>query len=57
MSIYLNAAFFILVTQDKKLDLLKKQSTRNVYQCHVIGAQGVGKSTLCRAILGHNLEV
>ncbi|XP_066901011.1 mitochondrial Rho GTPase isoform X2 [Halyomorpha halys] len=46
----------IQVTREKKLDLLKKQSTRNVYQCHVIGAKGVGKSTVCRRLIDHTFE-
>jgi len=31
------------VTRDKKIDLDKKQTSRNVFRCHVIGAKGVGK--------------
>ncbi|XP_024084973.1 mitochondrial Rho GTPase isoform X2 [Cimex lectularius] len=46
----------IQVTREKKLDLLKKQSTRNVYVCHVIGMKGVGKSTLSRRLLDHSIE-
>jgi len=47
----------IQVTREKRLDLVKKQSMRNVYQCHVIGAKGVGKSTICQGLLGKTLEV
>lgn len=32
-----------LVTRDRKIDLDKKQTSRNVFQCHVIGAKSVGK--------------
>jgi len=46
----------IQVTREKKLDLAKKQSTRNVYQCHVIGPSGSGKSMFCRSFIGDNLE-
>ncbi|BES97657.1 Mitochondrial Rho GTPase [Nesidiocoris tenuis] len=46
----------IQVTREKKLDILKKQSTRNVYHCHVIGMHGVGKSVITRRILGHTVE-
>lgn len=46
----------IHVTREKKLDLLKKQSTRNVYICHVIGCKGAGKSTICRRYIGHPLS-
>ncbi|XP_044734713.1 mitochondrial Rho GTPase isoform X2 [Chrysoperla carnea] len=47
----------IHVTREKKIDLAKKQSSRNVYQCHVIGPRGSGKSQLCRALLGKNTEI
>lgn len=42
----------VQVTREKKLDLLKKQSTRNVYVCHVIGAKSAGKTELCRSHIG-----
>ncbi|XP_031350008.1 mitochondrial Rho GTPase isoform X2 [Photinus pyralis] len=38
----------VQVTREKKLDLAKKQSSRNVYQCHVIGPASSGKSLFCR---------
>jgi len=47
----------ILVTREKNLELAKKQSTRNVYRCHVIGAKNVGKTTLCQGLIGRTLEV
>lgn len=31
---------------------MKKQSTRNVYECHVFGAKGVGKTTICQSLIG-----
>ena len=34
---------FISVTRDKKIDLEKRQTTRNVFRCHVLGAKSVGK--------------
>ncbi|PSN36602.1 Mitochondrial Rho GTPase [Blattella germanica] len=46
----------IQVTREKRLDLAKKQTSRNVYQCHVIGPRGSGKSVFCRSFLGDNLE-
>jgi Ras family protein T1 len=46
----------IQVTREKRLDLAKKQSTRNVYRCHVIGAKGVGKTTLCQGLLNRSLQ-
>ncbi|XP_075221226.1 mitochondrial Rho GTPase-like isoform X2 [Lycorma delicatula] len=51
-----NQTSAILVTREKSLDLLKKQSTRNVYECHVFGAKGVGKTSICQALLGHPVE-
>ncbi|KAG8227497.1 hypothetical protein J437_LFUL002386 [Ladona fulva] len=41
----------IQVTRDKKIDLAKKQTYRNVFKCHVIGPKGCGKSTFCRSFL------
>ncbi|KAJ9598498.1 hypothetical protein L9F63_010818, partial [Diploptera punctata] len=46
----------IQVTREKRLDLAKKQTSRNVYQCHVIGPKGSGKTMFCRAFIGDNLE-
>jgi hypothetical protein len=56
VSIY-NVCFLCPVTREKRLDLAKKQTTRSVYQCHVIGPRGSGKSMLCRCFIGDNLEV
>ncbi|XP_015838696.1 mitochondrial Rho GTPase isoform X1 [Tribolium castaneum] len=41
----------VQVTREKKIDLAKKQSSRNVYQCHVIGPMGAGKSSFCRSFI------
>lgn len=46
----------ITVTREKRIDLAKKQSTRTVYKCHVMGAIGAGKSMLCRSHIGQCLE-
>ncbi|KAG0710818.1 Mitochondrial Rho GTPase [Chionoecetes opilio] len=46
----------ITVTREKRLDLQKKQTMRNVYQCHVIGPQDAGKTTFCQGLLGRPLE-
>jgi len=48
--------FGLAVTREKRLDLAKKQSTRNVYRCHVIGAKNSGKTTLCQGLIGRTLE-
>ncbi|XKL68174.1 hypothetical protein PGB90_003665 [Kerria lacca] len=50
-----NQCTAVQVTREKKSDILKKQSLRNVYVCHVIGEKGSGKSTLCQTHIGHNL--
>lgn len=42
----------ISVTREKKVDIAKKQSSRNVYQCHVIGPRSCGKTSICRSFLG-----
>ncbi|KAI4461152.1 rho family gtpase [Holotrichia oblita] len=41
----------VQVTREKKLDIVKKQSSRNVYQCHVIGPTGCGKSHFCASFI------
>ncbi|XP_072457644.1 mitochondrial Rho GTPase 2 [Notamacropus eugenii] len=46
----------ITVTREKKMDLEKGQTQRNVFLCKVIGARGVGKSAFLQAFLGKNLE-
>ncbi|XP_065419614.1 mitochondrial Rho GTPase 1 isoform X3 [Chrysemys picta bellii] len=45
----------ITVTRDKKIDLQKKQTQRNVFRCNVIGMKGCGKSGVLQAHLGRNL--
>jgi len=47
----------VIVTREKKVDLAKKQSSRNVYTCHVIGPKSSGKTTLCRTFIDPKLEV
>lgn len=46
----------LVVTRDKKIDLDKKQTSRNVFRCYVLGAKGVGKSTFLQGHLGRNLR-
>ncbi|KAM4691699.1 LOW QUALITY PROTEIN: mitochondrial Rho GTPase 1 [Rhinophrynus dorsalis] len=45
----------ITVTRDKKIDLHKRQTQRNVFRCNVIGAKGSGKSGVLQSHLGRNL--
>uniref|UniRef100_A0A8C0KUY4 Mitochondrial Rho GTPase n=1 Tax=Canis lupus dingo TaxID=286419 RepID=A0A8C0KUY4_CANLU len=47
----------ITVTRDKKIDLQKKQTQRNVFRCNVIGMKNSGKSGVLQALLGRNLMV
>lgn len=46
----------IHVTREKKLDIAKRQTSRNVYQCLVVGSPGSGKSVFCLSLLGYNIE-
>ncbi|XP_022247924.1 mitochondrial Rho GTPase 1-like isoform X4 [Limulus polyphemus] len=46
----------IHVTREKKVDLQKRQTGRNVFQCHVIGPQGAGKTTFMQGFLGKTLD-
>uniref|UniRef100_A0A1A8H6D0 Mitochondrial Rho GTPase n=1 Tax=Nothobranchius korthausae TaxID=1143690 RepID=A0A1A8H6D0_9TELE len=43
------------VTRDRKIDLQKKQTQRNVFRCNVFGDVGSGKSGFLQAFLGRNL--
>lgn len=46
----------IHVTRDRKSDFQRKQTSRTVFQCHVIGPKGVGKSAFLQGHLGRNLK-
>ncbi|ESO89176.1 hypothetical protein LOTGIDRAFT_210168 [Lottia gigantea] len=46
----------IHVTRDKKIDLEKRQTTRNVFRCHVLGGKGAGKTAFLQGLLGRNLR-
>ncbi|KAG8445970.1 hypothetical protein GDO86_013733 [Hymenochirus boettgeri] len=48
-------AMAVTVTRDKKIDLHKCQTQRNVFRCNVIGVQGCGKSGILQSHLGRNL--
>lgn len=45
----------ITVTREKRIDLEKGQTHRNVFLCKVIGSRGAGKSAFLKAFLGKNL--
>ncbi|XP_078257580.1 mitochondrial Rho GTPase 1 isoform X4 [Rhinoraja longicauda] len=46
----------VTVTRDKKLDLQKKQTQRNVFQCNIIGMKNCGKTGILQGFLGRNLS-
>lgn len=46
----------IQVTRDKKIDLEKRQTARNVFRCHVLGPKGAGKTAFLQGLLGRNLR-
>ncbi|XP_052266803.1 mitochondrial Rho GTPase 1-like isoform X2 [Dreissena polymorpha] len=46
----------IQVTRDKKIDLQKRQTARNVFRCHVLGPKNVGKTAFLQGLLGRNLR-
>uniref|UniRef100_A0A914RV14 EF-hand domain-containing protein n=1 Tax=Parascaris equorum TaxID=6256 RepID=A0A914RV14_PAREQ len=45
----------IRVTRDRRMDLLEKRTTRNVFQCHVIGPRSAGKTAFIQSFLGRSL--
>lgn len=42
--------------RDKKIELAKRQTTRNVFRCHVIGPRDAGKTTFCQGLLGRSRQ-
>lgn len=46
----------VQVTRQKQIDLQKRQTSRNVFHCHVIGPQGAGKTSFMQGFLGKTLE-
>ena len=49
--------FLLPVTREKRIDLEKGQTQRNVFLCKVLGARGAGKSAFLQAFLGRSLAV
>uniref|UniRef100_A0A8B9SAK8 Mitochondrial Rho GTPase 2 n=1 Tax=Apteryx owenii TaxID=8824 RepID=A0A8B9SAK8_APTOW len=45
----------LTVTREKRIDLEKGQTQRNVFLCKVLGAKGAGKSAFLQAFLGRSL--
>nr|NP_001262895.1 mitochondrial Rho, isoform F [Drosophila melanogaster]NP_651205.2 mitochondrial Rho, isoform E [Drosophila melanogaster]AAN13972.1 mitochondrial Rho, isoform E [Drosophila melanogaster]AGB96275.1 mitochondrial Rho, isoform F [Drosophila melanogaster] len=46
----------IHVTRERRIDLAKRQSSRSVYKCHVIGPKGSGKTGMCRGFLVEDMH-
>jgi len=46
----------IQVTREKKIDLEKRQTGRNVFRCHVLGAKSTGKTAFLQGLLNRNLR-
>lgn len=45
----------VTVTREKRIDLEKGQTQRNVFLCKVIGPRGTGKTAFLQAFLGRNM--
>ena len=43
-------------TKDKKLDIAKRQTSKSVYSCLVVGPRDAGKTTFCQRFLGRGHE-
>merc|ERR1719397_2223213 len=46
----------LLPCKDKKSDLAKRQTSKTVYSCLVVGPRDAGKTTFCQRFLGRSLE-
>ncbi len=46
----------LTISNEKKVDLAKKQTNRQVYRCHVIGPRDGGKTTFCQGLLDRTLQ-
>ncbi|XP_053672545.1 mitochondrial Rho GTPase isoform X1 [Anopheles nili] len=46
----------IHITRERRIDLAKKQNSRTVYMCHVIGPKEAAKTTFCRAFLAQDMK-
>ena len=54
-----NFAYFTIsntVTRDKKIDWQKRQTSRNVFQCNVIGCRGAGKTNFSQGLVERSLD-
>ena len=46
----------LLPCKDKKSELAKRQTSKTVYSCLVVGPRDAGKTTFCQRFLGRTLE-
>uniref|UniRef100_A0A915D2P9 Mitochondrial Rho GTPase 1 n=1 Tax=Ditylenchus dipsaci TaxID=166011 RepID=A0A915D2P9_9BILA len=46
----------VTVTRERRLDVQEKSTSRKVFQCHVIGPKGAGKSVFCRSLIGQTIQ-
>ena len=46
----------LTIANERKVDLAKKQTNRNVYRCHVIGPRDAGKTTFSQGLIGRSLQ-
>ncbi|CAD5211048.1 unnamed protein product [Bursaphelenchus okinawaensis] len=46
----------VVVTRDRRIDVLEKTTERTVFQCHVIGPKNAGKTVFCRSFLSETLN-
>ncbi|KAG1669724.1 Mitochondrial Rho GTPase 1-A [Nymphon striatum] len=52
----MNQLSAVQVTREKSLDMQKRQTSRNVFNCHVIGPKNAGKSSFLQGYLEHDFE-
>ncbi|VDN55929.1 unnamed protein product [Dracunculus medinensis] len=45
------------ITRDRRIDIAEKSTSRTVFQCHVIGPKGAGKSVFLQSFAGRSLSV
>jgi len=45
-----------LNTRDTKSELARRQTTKTVYSCLVVGPRDAGKTTFCQRFLGHSID-
>ncbi|XP_071964216.1 mitochondrial Rho GTPase 1-A-like isoform X1 [Antedon mediterranea] len=46
----------IIVTRDRKIDVEKRQTSKTVFQCNVIGPKGVGKTSFLQGLVSRTLD-